>query len=404
MFSRRRFIRTGSTAAALALARLAPAQPTREASCPAVPPEIGKLGSLKDEAQAITVKEREERQERARELMREHGLDAILLMPGTSLEYFTGIEWSGGERMFAMLLPVRGQAFFVCPAFEQGRAKEQISASPQAEAPDIRLWQEDESPYERLRQGLSDRGLSSGTLGIEETVRFVFSAGSAQAAPQLRMTSATPVTAGCRQRKSAHEIALMRLASKATLRVYEAVFRSLREGMTDRDIQLLIQAAYERVGFPGDADVSIGRNSAFPHGSLVPQAFHEGEIILIDGGCKVEGYVSDITRTFVLGSPSEKMKNIFEIVRRAQAAALAAARPGLPCQAVDAAARRVITDAGYGPDYRYFTHRLGHGMGMDGHEWPYLVRGNTTELEPNMVISDEPRHLHTWRVRDPPGG
>lgn len=390
MISRRRFLRAGSTAAGLALAPRSPAEQIPESDCPAVPKEIANLGSLKDQAQPITVKEREERQERARQLIKASELDAILLMPGTSLEYFTGIQWSGGERMFAMVLPARGEAFFVCPAFEQGRAREQIAASPQAQAPDIRLWQEDESPYERLRQGLADRSLSTGRLGIEENVRFVFSSGAAHASPQVRIASATPVTAGCRQRKSAHEIALMRLASKATLLVYEAVFKSLREGMTDQDIRRLIETAYERVGFPGDADVSIGRNSAFPHGSLVPEAFHEGDIILVDGGCKAEGYSSDITRTFVLGNPSEKMRSIFAIIQRAQRAALAAARPGLRCEAVDATARKVITDAGYGPDYRYFTHRLGHGMGMDGHEWPYLVRGNTTELRPNMVFSDEP--------------
>jgi Xaa-Pro dipeptidase len=206
----------------------------------------------------------------------------------------------------------------------------------------------------------------------------------------VTLTSGTPVTAGCRMIKSAHEIALMRLACHVTLAAYEAVYRALHEGMTQHDVGSLIAAAYGQLGFPGEASVQVGEYSALPHGSRTPQVIREGSIVMIDDGCDVEGYQSDITRTFVLGKASDKMKTNFEIVHRAQAAALAAARPGIECGAVDAAARKVITDAGYGPDYKYFSHRLGHGMGMDGHEWPYLVRGNTTKLQPNMTFSDEP--------------
>jgi Xaa-Pro dipeptidase len=336
------------------------------------------------------VEERSDRQEKARQLMKANGLDAILLMEGTSLNYFSGIEWWGGERLFAMVLPLKGEAFFVCPAFEQGRAKEQIAQSPQRSSSDVRAWQENENPYQLLAQGLRDRGIATGQLGIEETVRFVFSDNIGKAAPQVKLVSATPVTAGCRRIKSPQEVALMRLACKATLTVYEAVFNSLREGMTDADIRHLIGLAYDRVGFAGDADVSIGPNSAFPHGSTAPKVVREGEIILIDDGCKVEGYTSDITRTFVIGKASREMEPVFEIVHRAQSAALAAAKPGVSCESVDAAARKVITDAGYGPDYKFFTHRVGHGMGMDIHEWPYLVRGNQTRIEANMVFSDEP--------------
>jgi Xaa-Pro dipeptidase len=175
-----------------------------------------------------------------------------------------------------------------------------------------------------------------------------------------------------------------------TLSVYEGVYQALSEGMTQRDVSTLIEKAYERMGFPGEASVMVGEYSAFPHGSTTPQVIREGSIIMIDDGCTVEGYQSDITRTFVLGKASDKMKSVFEIVHRAQAAALAAARPEVECGAIDAAARKVITDAGYGPDYKYFTHRLGHGMGMDGHEWPYLVRGNKTRLQANVTTSDEP--------------
>jgi Xaa-Pro dipeptidase len=241
---------------------------------------------------------------------------------------------------------------------------------------------------------LKDRGITAGKIGIEETIRYMLSDGIAKAATQATFASATPVTAGCRMVKSAHEIALMRLASQVTLTVYEAVYHSLREGMTQHDVGKLIEQAYDRMGFPGDASVMVGEYSANPHGSTTPQVIREGTIIMIDDGCTVEGYQSDITRTFVLGKASEKdrdkMRKVFDIVHSAQSAALAAARPGAECGSVDDAARKVITDAGYGPDYKYFTHRLGHGLGMDGHEWPYLVRGNATRLQANVTTSNEP--------------
>ncbi|HJT70946.1 MAG TPA: Xaa-Pro peptidase family protein [Terriglobales bacterium] len=387
MISRRRFLQTTAVSSA-ALSRVAAAQESSSNCTPL--PAIAQLRSLKNEAHPISAQERAERQEKARQLMRANNIDAVLLMPGTSLTYFTGIQWWGGERMFAMVLPANGKPLFVCPAFEQARAVEQIANSPQAGAADIRIWQEDESPSQKLAQGLRDLNIASGTLGIEETVRFVFSNAVAQAAPQVKFTSATPVTAGCRMIKSEHEIALMRLACKATLAVYEAVFKSLHAGMTDADIRQLAGSGFEKVGFPGDVDVSIASNSTSPHGSTERQKIREGTIIMLDDGCTVEGYASDITRTFVLGKPTEKMKQVFDIVHQAQSAALKAARAGVTCESIDAAARKVVVDAGYGPDYKYFTHRVGHGMGMDIHEWPYLVHGNTMQLEPNMVFSDEP--------------
>lgn len=388
MISRRSFLQASAVSTA-ALSRVSVAE---EASnrCNPLPPAIAKLSSLKERAQPITAQERGERQEKARQLMRANSINAVLLMSGTSLEYFAGVKWWPSERTFAMILPANRRPFFVCPAFEQARALEQLANSPQAKNADIRIWQEDESPYQKLAQGLHDLGIATGALGIEETVRFVFSNTISQAAPQVRMISATPVTAGCRRIKSPHEIALMRLACEATMGVYEAVFKSLREGMTDFSIRGLVQAGYERVGFDGDVDVSIAANSSSPHGSTEAQKVREGSIIMLDDGCRAEGYQSDITRTFVLGKPTQKMKDVFDIVHRAQSAALRAARPGVPCEHVDAVARKVISDSGYGPDYKFFTHRVGHGMGMDGHEWPYLVRGNKTLLEPNMVFSDEP--------------
>lgn len=389
MLSRRRFLQIGSVAAGLATTAVPfRGEETQEKS---LPPSIASLKSLRDQAVPISVNERRERQEKARKLMGENNLSAILMMEGTSLNYFSGIQWWGGERMFAMVLPAKGESFYVCPAFEEGRAREQIAKSPDAGNADVRIWQEDESPYERVAQGLKDRGISTGTIGIEETVRFVFSDNLRKAAATAKFSSATPVTAGCRMIKSAHEVALMRLAAKATLAAYEATYRAIKPGMSQYDVSDLVGKAHRQLGFEGDFSlVLLGEYSAFPHGSVTPQQIHEGTIILIDSGCNVEGYVSDMTRTFVLGKATEKMKQVFDIVHRAQSAALAAAKPGAECGSVDAAARKVITDAGYGPDYKYFTHRLGHGMGMDGHEWPYLVRGNPKKLEPNMTTSNEP--------------
>jgi Xaa-Pro aminopeptidase len=398
LFSRRRFLKTGlktgsvATAAAV-LPSLAHANDydANENDKP-LPPAIAALQTLRADAHPITVDERASRQDKGRRLMAENNLSAILLAPGTSLRYFTGIRWDGGERLFAMVLPAKGEAFYVAPAFEEGRAREQISQSPSGSnpSPDVRVWQEDESPYARVAQGLADRGIASGTMGIEETMKFVFSDNLRKAAASATFTSATPVTAGCRRIKSAHEIELMRLASKVTLTAYQAVHGALKVGMTHYDVANLVEAAHRQLGFEGDALVLFDQFSAFPHGSVTPQVIREGTIILIDGGCTVEGYESDITRMFVIGKPSDKMKQVFEIVHRAQSAALAAARPGVEAGSVDAAARKVITDAGYGPDYKYFTHRLGHGIGMDGHEWPYLVRGNSTLLQADMTFSDEP--------------
>lgn len=389
MISRRHFLQAGTVAVGTGLGMALPI-PAQAENCAPLPASIEALKSMKDQAKPITNDERRERQNKARELMAANHLDAILLMEGTSLVYFSGIHWWGGERTFAMVLPAKGAAFYVCPGFEEGRAREQISKSPDSGDADVRIWQEDESPYQRIAQGLKDRGITTGTIGIEETVRFVFSEGVMNAAPQIKLASATPITAGCRRIKSEHEIALMRLAAKVTLAAYVAAYQALKPGMTQADFLHLVEAAHDKLGFEGGALVEVDEYSAFPHGSIEPQVIHENSLVLVDGGCKVEGYSSDITRTFVLGKATDKMKKVFDIVHAAQTAALKTARPGLECQAVDAAARKVIIDAGYGPDYKFFTHRLGHGMGMDGHEWPYLVRGNTIKLEPNMTFSDEP--------------
>jgi Xaa-Pro dipeptidase len=392
MISRRKFLAAGSvaTGASLLSRTLLAENSTQSSDNSSLPPSIARLQSRRSEANPITKDERSERQERARKLMAENSLDAIVLMEGTSLRYFTGIRWWGGERMFALVLPAKGAAFYICPSFEEGRAREQLANAPDGDHAEVRTWQEDGNPYALLNQGLQDRNIATGNLGIEESIRYLFVNNIAQNAPQAKLASATPVTAGCRMIKSPHEITLMRLASQVTISVYEAVYHELHEGMTQHDVGNLIEKAYARTGFPGDASVMVGEYSANPHGSNTPQTIREGTIVMIDDGCVVEGYQSDITRTFVLGRPTDKMKQVFDIVHRAQSAALAAAKPGAPCGSVDDAARKIITDAGYGPDYKYFTHRLGHGLGMDGHEWPYLVRGNKTLLQANITTSNEP--------------
>lgn len=393
MLSRRTFL--GGSTAALATAacgagsRATPATSPQRTN-PPLAPSIAALASMRAQATPITVAERRGRLERARALMAQHQLDAILLAGGTSLSYYTGMHWGNSERLTCVVIPRQGDAFIVTPRFEEERTVEQSHTGPLGNTTQVLTWEEDQSPYRLVAQGLKAAGLTTGTIGIEETVKYVFVDGIATANPALRVASATPVTAGCRMIKDAHELALMRLANQVTLKAYEAVYHALRPGMTQDDAGALIDAAYHRLGFPGDATVQVGKYSALPHGSATPQTIVEGTIIMIDDGCQVEEYQSDITRTFVLGRATDRMKRVFDIEHAAQTAALKAARPGVEAQAVDAAARRVIEDGGFGPAYRYFSHRVGHGIGMDGHEWPYLVRGNTLALQPGMTFSDEP--------------
>lgn len=354
-----------------------------------MPPAIRALAPMRGGVVPISADERRARIERAKDLMSKNNIDALLLMGGTSMDYFTGVRWGLSERMLAAIIPLKGSAFLVTPKFEEERAMEQAHNGPLGSDAEVYAWEEHESPYERIALGLKARGISTATIGVEETVRFVFADGAAHLS-NVKVVSGTPVTAGCRVIKDEHELALMRHASKVTLKAYEAAWKSLKEGMTQDDFGRLVQQAHRQLGYDGSAGVQVGKYSALPHGSVTPQTVHEGSILLIDGGCKVEGYSSDLSRTFVLGKATQRMKDVFEVEHRAQSAALAAAKPGVPCEAVDAAARKVITDAGFGPDYKYFSHRVGHGMGMDGHEWPYLVRGNKLPLAPGMVFSDEP--------------
>lgn len=386
-FSRRRFLQLGTTGAVAAA--VTPLSAALECDSN-LPPSIASLKSMKDQAVPITVEERKARVERAQELMAQNKLQAIGITTGSSLTYYSAVRWWTSERFFGLILPAKGQGFFVCPAFEEGRAREQISTGPFGANAQVRIWQENEDPYLLVADGLRERGITTGVLGIEEKTQFVFSDGIARHLPAMQIASATPVTAGCRMIKSEPELALMRLASKVSITAYEAAYNAMHDGMTQDEFSSLVETAHGRLGFKGGADIQVGAYSAAPHGSIAPQKITQGQIVLMDGGCTVEGYASDISRTFVLGKASDKMKQIFDIVYRAQSAALSTARPGLPCEAVDTAARKVIIGAGYGPGFKYFTHRLGHGMGLDGHEWPYLVPGNTLPLQANMTFSDEP--------------
>jgi Xaa-Pro dipeptidase len=393
-FTRRNFL--GAATATVAASAL-PSGAAQSTAGKEAPPAIAALANLSDQARPFTNAERQTRLERAGRLMTQAKIDAIVLANSTSSSvYFADLRLYGGERLWALAIPAHGRAFLVCPAFEEGRAHDLLSSGPFAGNIDILTWQEDESPYALLGKGLAERGLASGTIGLDEHMAFVFSEGIRAANPHLNLVSATPVTAGCRMIKSAHELDCMRLACRATLLVYRAVARSLTPGMTTSDVHSLVAAAYHRVGFEGEASLNVDEFTALPHGSAKPQTLREGSILMLDDGCQVEGYTSDITRTFVLGKPTDKMKAVFDLVQRAQSAALAAARPGVLTADVDAAARKVIVDGGYGPGFKYFTHRVGHGIGMDGHEWPYLVRNDmfgwdlSPKLRAHMTFSDEP--------------
>lgn len=392
--SRRGVLRMGVGMAAGAVAMRVRALGQTEKPIPAA---IAALPVLSGHARPFTNAERQARIERARELMADNKIDAIVLANDTqSSVYFAGLHLYGGERMWALVIPAKGKAFLVCPAFEEGRAREALDAGPLGKDAAVLTWQEDESPFATLGKGLRDRGLGSATVGLDEEMKFVFSEGIRAASPHLRIVSATPVTAGCRMIKDAHEIECMRLACRATLLVYRAVARSVHPGMTNLDVEELVQAGYRRVGFAGEASLNIDEFTALPHGSRKPQTLREGSILMLDDGCTVEGYNSDITRTFVLGKPTAKMAAVFDLVKKAQTAALKTARPGIAAGDVDAAARRVIADGGYGPGFTYFTHRVGHGIGLDGHEWPYFVKNNmfgwdlAPRLKAGMTLSDEP--------------
>jgi Xaa-Pro dipeptidase len=382
---RRRFVRrsTGLVGAAL----VAPTFADAETSAAMQPGPLATLQPLPP-VPPISDDERRGRIEKARRLMSENGIDAMFLEGGSSMFYFTGVRWGNSERTFGVVIPAKGELAWVTPGFEEARARELIKFSN-----DVRVWQEDESPYAVIAKILKDRGAATGKIGMEERVRFFIFDGVRQLLPQAQFTSATPVTAGCRMIKSPAEIALMQRANNITLQAIGASLKMLKEGMTQQELASNVGEATRKLGGVGDgALVIFGKYTAFPHGSIQPQKLHAGDMVLVDAGCTVDGYTSDITRTTVFGKPTQRQRDVWEIEKRAQSAALAAAQVGATCESVDAAARKVITAAGFGPDYKLpgLPHRTGHGIGLDGHEWTNFVRGNTTKLQPGMCFSDEP--------------
>jgi Xaa-Pro aminopeptidase len=333
----------------------------------------------------ISENERAQRRGKAQLLMQQLGYSAMLIEPGANMTYFAGIDWGRSERLFAFILPQTGKPIVIAPAFEQQRAEDQVNRRF-----DMRVWQEDQSPEVLVAGVLKDWGIATGRLAVDGSARtFVFNE-LALALPSLQMATAEAITNGCRGIKSAHEIEIMRYANQITLQAYRAGFKTLRAGMTQAELARNFATEMTKLGFQGGVFALFGESSAYPHGLPRPRTLEENQVVLVDGGLTVHGYQSDMTRTVVFGSVSPEVQRVFDIVHEAQARALAFAGPGKKCGDVDAVARKVITDAGYGPDYRTFTHRLGHGIGLEGHEWPYLVRGSQIVLQPGMTFSDEP--------------
>ncbi|QDU87507.1 putative peptidase [Pirellulimonas nuda] len=325
---------------------------------------------------------------RAQRLMRDYNLDALLLPAGTSLRYFTGVRWSLSERLLAAVLPAEGPPRFVAPAFEEPKVRQLVSIGDE-----VRVWQEDESPFEVVAGLLSD--LNAKRVGLEETTPYAFVRGLAAAAPSIEWADAVPVVSGCRMHKSAAEIEIIRYAMNLTLDVHRQTHQSLRPGVRTTDIAGEIDRLHRAAGADDGSTfciVAFGPSTAFPHGPDGVQSLAEGDTVLVDTGCTVHGYHADMTRTYVFGDPSARQREVWNIEREAQQAAFAVIQPGVPCSAVDDAARAVLTRHGLGPDYRTpgLPHRTGHGLGMDIHERPYMVRGNNLPLAPGMVGSIEP--------------
>jgi Xaa-Pro dipeptidase len=376
--TRRSFIKTGTVSlAALGLGPIS--------APPAAPVASQELKSLVTGIEPLTPEDYAQRREKARRLLAENGLDALFIGGGTNLLYFTKVGWWLSERVFGVVLSRKKDPIWVCPAFEVRRAEELVPSGQE-----IRTWEEDKDPYATIGGVLKDVGAATGRLALAPDLRAFEVFGLRRTLAAVQVVDGAPVTEGCRGTKTPKEIALMDLANRITKIAFREGFKTLKEGMSTRDLAGAISAVTQKLGSSGGGGPQFGPNTAFPHGSQVPRTLTAGDAVLVDGGCAVEGYRSDVTRTVVFGKASDKQKRVWDIVRKAQDAALKAARPGATCESVDDAARKVVEDAGYGPGYKYFAHRLGHGIGMEGHEYPYLFKGNTLRLEPGMTFSNEP--------------
>ncbi len=346
------------------------------------------LQSMAARAVPITAAEREARIAGAQELMRRQGIAAILVEPGSSLVYFTGIRWGRSERFTGAVIPASGKIGVFTPFFEEPSVRETLAVPA-----DLRTWNEHDDPMRLVGDWLKERRLGQGTIGVEETVRYFHIDGLQAALPQARIRSAAPVVRALRMVKSPAEIALMQLAADITIAAYRHAASRIQAGMTPAEIGAIMnQATTALGGRPEFALVLLGEASAYPHGTGKPQAVKEGEVVLMDCGCSVHGYQSDISRSFVFGDPTQRQREVWNHMRRGQQIAFEAARLGVPAGSVDDAVRSFYTKLGYGPDYKLpgLSHRTGHGIGLDGHEPVNLVRGEKTRLRPGMCFSDEP--------------
>ncbi|NBO58426.1 MAG: aminopeptidase P family protein [Chitinophagia bacterium] len=354
-----------------------------------LPPSIHDLKPMIEDVVPITVDERKQRIAKAQELMAKEKLDAIFMEGTTTCFYFTGMRWGQSERTFGVVIPAKGEIVYVCPKFEDDRAKELINTAFGSE---LRCWEEHESPYQVILNIVKDRGVKYRRIGMEERVRFFIADGVRKIASGFEVVDATPVTAGCRMYKTKAEIALMQKANDVTIEAYKAAFATIVPGMSQSTLSVNIASAFRKLGYSGGASVQVGKYSALPHGSITPQTIREGDVVMVDGGTSCEGYASDITRTIVVGKPTQRQTDVWNLEKKAQDAAFAAMKIGAPCEVVDAAARKVIEDAGFGKNYGLpgLPHRTGHGIGLEGHEWTNFVKGNTTKIAPGMCFSDEP--------------
>jgi Xaa-Pro dipeptidase len=383
---RRDFIRlsTGSAVAGTALLTGMSSCATPEGSPPS---PMDKLKSMTGDIIPISVQEREARIEKAQRLMSENKIGALLLDAGTSLKYFTGISWWPSERTMVAIIPAKGEVIYVSPGFEADRLRQLIKIGNE-----VRTWEEHESPYLQIANVFKDMGIRTGNIALEERLRFFLFDGVRKEASHLNYVSGDPISVPCRLIKSPAELALMQRANDITIEAHKINVATLYEGMTPEQFSKLSEEAHEKLGASGGTSVNFGEASAYPHGSIEPQKLKKGDIVLLDGGCNVGGYASDISRTVVFGTPTDRQREIWDLEKKAQAAGFAAAKIGDPCENVDIAARKVLVDAGFGPGYKVpgCPHRTGHGIGMDGHEWGNMVLGNKLPLQAGMCFSIEP--------------
>lgn len=354
----------------------------------AAEPDLSALRDITGGAVPIGPEERARRLARAQGLMKADGIGAILIEPGSTMVYFSGVRWGRSERLTAAIIPVEGQPCIVTPFFEEPSVRETLAVPAK-----VRVWQEDQNPLAVVAGFLRDRKLSGRPIGIEETARFFAFDGLQKAMPGVRLVSANPVVRGCRMIKTPAEIALMQIATDVTMAAYRWLQPRVEAGMTGAEIGALMSAATRKLGGSPEFSMAlVGEASAYPHGSKQVHRVADGQVVLMDCGCTVQGYQSDVSRSWVHGTASVEQRKVWDTVAKGQQVALAAAKIGAPAGSIDDAVRRFYTAQGFGPDYRLpgLSHRTGHGIGMDGHEPVNLVRGEATPLAPGMCFSNEP--------------